>query len=435
MWKRPQLGELWRNPDFLKLWAGETISFFGSKITFLALPLTAIMTLGATAGEMGILGALELAPFLLITVFAGVWIDQQRRRPILIIANLGRALVLGLVPLLAYLDMLTMNRLYVIGFAQGVLQVFFDLAYQSYLPSLVTQKQLVEGNSKLQLSASVAEVGGPGLAGVLIDLLTAPIALLFDALSFVASAVGLILIRRREPTPEPDEAESRWSLWRKIRKGFGVVLGNPFLRACAGEATTYNLCYMIISTVFVLYVTRELGISASILGVIFSTASIGALLGASATKWISERFGLGKTTVFSAAIACGAFLLVPLATSDSPLSVGLLIFAHILIGFGVVICNIQTVSLRQTVTPDRLLGRMNASYRFFIFGIGPLGALIGGGLGELIGLRATLAVGAIGMQAAWLWLVFSPVPQLRQLTDALSEPATDSEPASEAAAG
>lgn len=419
---------LWRNRDFLKLWAGETVSFFGSRISLLALPLTAILLLDASAAEMGFLGALELSPFLLVTLFAGVWIDGHRRRPVLIAANFGRAVLLALIPLFSYLGMLTMMHLYVIGFLMGVLQVFFDVAYQSYLPFLVKREHLIEGNSKLQLSASVAEIGGPGLGGILIELLTAPITLLVDSASFLASVVGLSLIRSREP--EPEKSADRPGLWRQVRQGMKIVLGNRYLLACASDATTFNMFNMAIAAVIVLYMSRELGMGADVIGVVFSSASVGALVGSISADRLGDRLGVGRSILFSTMVQCSSFFLIPLVTSNSYLSIGLLLVSHFFIGFGVAVSNIQIVSLRQTVTPDHLLGRMNASYRFFIYGSGPIGSLIGGGLGELIGLRPTLLLGAVGIQLAWVWLLLSPLPRLRLLTDAASpEPAAGPEPA------
>lgn len=417
---KKRFGDLWRHPDFLKLWAGETISFFGSKITLLALPLTAVVALDASASEMGYLGALELAPFLVVTLFAGVFVDRSRRRPILIISNLGRALLLASVPLFAALGTLSMAHLYVIGFLHGVLQVFFDLSYQSYLPFLVDREHLVEGNSKLQMSASVAEIGGPGLAGLLIELMSAPAALLMDAFTFLASVFGLAAIRKKEPLTEVERETT--GLIKKIGDGFRVVLGNRYLRYCVAEAATYNFFYTMINTVFVLWVTRDLGLSAGELGVVYSAASVGALIGAMSADAVVKRIGFGVATLLSTMLACAAYLAVPLVTDSSTLSLGILMGANFLVGLGVAICNVQIVSLRQTVTPDRLLGRMNASYRFFIYGVGPLGALLAGALGDWIGLRPTIWIGAVGLQIAWLWLAISPVPRLRNLVDAEAPP-------------
>lgn len=213
-------------------------------------------------------------------------------------------------------------------------------------------------------------------------------------------------------------------LWKQIREGMKVVLGNRYLLACVGDASTFNMFNMAVAAVLMLYLSRELGMRADFIGVIFASASVGALVGSVSVKRLKERLGFGFLILVSTIITCGAFFLIPMATSDSYLSIGLLLLAHFLIGFGVVVSNIQIISLRQTVTPDHLLGRMNASYRFFIFGSGPIGSLIGGGLGELVGLRPTLFLCALGIQLAWFWLLISPLPGLRELSNAVSEDST-----------
>jgi MFS family permease len=269
---------LWRHPDFLKLWTGESISLLGSQITFLALPLTAVTWLEATPFEMGLLGALEFAPFLLFSLVAGVWADRLPRRPILIIANIGRALLLGSIPLLALNDRLTMDYLYVIAFGVGLLTVFFDVAYQSYLPVLVAREQLVEGNSKLEGSRSVAEIGGPALAGGLVQAFTAPIAIAVDAVSFLFSAFFLGLIRRREET---GHSAGKWKpMWGEIREGLDVVFHSPILCSIAGCTATNNFFSNVRFAVLTIYAVRELGIEPGLLGIIFAVGSVGALIGA-----------------------------------------------------------------------------------------------------------------------------------------------------------
>jgi MFS family permease len=410
---RSRFEGLWRHPDFLKLWTGETISLLGSHITVLALPLTAVLVLQATPFQMGILGAARFAPFLLVTLLAGVWVDRHRRRPILIAANLGRAALMGLIPLLAFLGQLRMEYLYVIVFFVGMLTVFFDLAYQSYLPALVNRRQLVEANSKLQASASAAEVGGPGLAGILVELFAAPLAILLDALSFLVSSIMLVLIHKPEPAPTAHQHQH--GILHEIGEGMRVTFGNPYLRAISGEAATYNMFSQVIETVFVLYATRELGIGPGLLGFIIAAGSIGALLGSLLAGYAAQRWGTGPVIIGAMLLACLAPILIPLAAGSFVIILLFPILAYLLGGIGVAISNVHVVSLRQTITPDRLLGRMNASYRLVIFGTLPVGALLGGVLGDSIGLRATLAFGALGLLSAVLWVLFSPVPRLRQL--------------------
>jgi MFS family permease len=410
----------------MRMWTGETISMFGSQVTYIAIPLTAALVLNAEPGEMGVLQAAGFAPFLLLTLFAGVWVDRKRRRPVLILTNAGRAVLLSIIPISALFGWLSMPQLYVISLLVGSLTVFFELAYQSYLPTLVGKDELVEGNSKLQMSASVSSIGGPGIAGLLLEVLSAPFALLADAVSFLASAV--LMLRIRTPEPEPQHTHVRGTFGREIGEGISIVFKNAYLRAFALEAASYNFFWNLIEAVYILYAVRELGASPLVIGLVFSLGSIGSLLGALiAARW-ADLFGLGRAITVAMAISCISTLLIPLA-GDGVLGPWLVGAAFFVGGLGVTASVVHVVSLRQTVTPGHLLGRMNGSYRFVTWGVIPIGALLGGLLGEVIGLRAALAVGAAGMSLAWLWVLFSPVPRLRKLSDL--EPPTGEQPRQE----
>lgn len=409
---RFQLTGLWRHGDFLKLWSGETISQLGSQVTLLALPLTAVLILHATAGEMGILTAAETAPFLLIGLFSGVVVDRMRRRPILIATDLGRFGLLLCVPLLDLVHQLRIEYLYAIAFLSGILTVFFEIAYQSYLPTLVGREQLVEGNSKLEVSRSGAQIAGPGLAGVLVSLVTAPLAIFADALSFLASALFLGWIHTVEPSPVRHGPER--SIWADIGEGLRVVLGNPLLRSIAGCTGTSNLFGSITSAILVLYATRDLGIGAGLLGLIFMAGNVGFLLGALLSGRIPQWIGLGPTITYSVLVGGAGWLLVPLAGGPRWAVVLMLIGAQFIGGFGSPVYNVNQVSLRQTITPDRVQGRMNASMRFIVWGTLPIGSLIGGALGGAIGLRPTLWVAAVGGLLAFLWVQLSPVVKLKE---------------------
>jgi hypothetical protein len=401
-----------RQRDFLKLWGGETVSLFGTQVTVLALPLTAVLTLEASASELGLLNAARFAPFIAVILFAGVWIDHRRRRPILIQTNVGRALLIALVPAAAFLDILRLELLYAVGFLVGVLTVFFDVAYPSYLPSLIGRSQLTAGNSRLEASRSAAEVGGPGVGGLLVQLVTAPFALLIDAFSFLFSAIVLSTIRAQEPEPATIE---RSPAWAAIREGFRFTFANRYLRPIAGEAATFNLFEQTIMTIFVIYAVRELDLSAGLLGLIISIGAVGALIGAVVARYPERRFGLGPTIVGSMLIGCTVPLALPLITGSKPLIVPLFGLTFFVWGLAIAVSNVHVVSLRQASTPDDLLGRMNASYRFFTYGAIPIGALSGGFLGEALGLRETLFVGSGGLLLALLWILASDVPRLREL--------------------
>jgi MFS family permease len=403
---------LWRHPEFVKLWAGQTISRFGSEISQLAIPLTAALVLNASAVQMGLLGAFEFAPFLLLSLFAGVWVDRWPRRPILIVADIGRAVLLGSIPVAAFLGVLRIEQLYLVGILTGAMTVFFDVADQSYLPVLVSREHLVEGNSKLEMSRSVAQITGPGVAGALVQLVTAPLAVAVDAASFVASVICLLFIKTPEPPPVAHD-DGPTSILGELREGLAVVLGNPLLRSIAGCTGTSNLFSNALFAVYVLYVTRQLGLGPALLGLILAAAGPGALLGALVAGKVAARFGLGATLIGASLLGELANLLVPLATGPTVVLVGTLMLAQFIGGFSNPVYNINQVSLRQAITPDRVQGRMNASMRFLVWGTIPIGALLGGALGEAIGLWPTLVAMSSCSLLASLWIVFSPVRALR----------------------
>ncbi|TCO55609.1 MFS transporter [Actinocrispum wychmicini] len=413
---------LWRNPDFVKFWGGDTVSQFGSQVTVLALPLTAVLTLAATPFEMGVLSAASYLPFLVLTLFAGVWLDRVRRRPVMVVSALGRGVVLGSVPVLAAGGLLGFGYLAMASLVLGVLTVLFEVAYQSYLPTVVRSEDLVEGNSKLQVSASAAQVGGPALGGWLVHVFSAPGALLVDAVSFLFSAGGLLAVRTKEPKPE--RSGERRPVLRDIGTGLRFTFTNRWLRACVLEAGTYNMFWLVLESIFVLYAVRRLGMSAGEIGLVLGAGAVGALIGSLVAKRISTRLGTGPTISLAMVTGCAAPVLVPLATGPQPVIFVLLALSFFIGGAGTTVANIQVVSLRQTLTPSAMLGRMNASYRFVAWGTVPLGSLLGGALGELIGLRPTLFVGAAGIFAAALWIVCSPIRSLREMPAA---PASDAE--------
>src|SRR6188508_318946 len=410
---------LWRQGDFMKLWTAQTVSQFGDEITGIALPFVAIQILHAGPLEFGILGVVRFLPWILFTLPAGVWVDRMRRRPILMGADLARAALLATIPIGFLAGWLTIWQVYVVSFLAGTLEVFFDVAYQSYLPSLVHRDELVEGNSKLELSRAASSVAGPTVAGFLIQLVTAPIAIIFDALSYVIGVLFVSLIRRQEPIPEPhDPAQGEPpSMWQEARAGLGYVLSNRFLRSIAACTGTANLFGNIGGTVVLLYIAGDdegqLALSAATVGVIFALGNIGVLLGALSGGRLPKTFGIGPVIVGTAALSGVALLAVPLAPPDDPF--WFLVAGGIIGGFTTVVYNVNQVGLRQAITPGRMLGRMNATMRLIVWGTIPIGALIGGILGATIGLIPTLWISAIGSFLAFLPVFFSPVRQLREI--------------------
>lgn len=412
-----RLTGLWRHPNFLKLWVGQTISQIGSQVSMLAMPLTAVLVLEATPAQMGVLEAAGALPSLLFGLLAGAWVDRRRRRPILVAADVGRAVALMFIPMAAILNLLRIEYLYGIAFVLSTLGLFFGVAYGPFLLSLVGRERLVEGNSKLELGRSAAGIVGPGLAGGLVQLITAPMAIALDALSFFVSGLFLGLIRRPEPLPKP--AEQRQSIWREIGEGLRLVAGDPLLRPIAGCFGTISLFNSVLEAVVILYLTRELAIEPGLLGLIYASGSVGFLVGALLPEKVSRRFGLGPAITGGVLLAALGDLLVPLAGGSVTVVVLILIVAEFFLGLGLTIFNVGQVSLRQTATPDDLQGRMNATMRVIGASLVPLGALLGGAFGEAIGLRSTLILAALGEMLSAVWLLFSPLRSLREQPEAV----------------
>ncbi len=411
-----QRPSLWRHPDFLKLWTAESVSQVGTQVTQLALPLAAIVILEVSPFEVALLGTIQFLPFILLGLPAGVWVDRLRRRPILIAGDLGRAVALASVPVAFALGVLTMWQLYVVGFVVGCLTVFFDIAYQSYLPSLVDREDLVEGNAKLEISRSGAALVGPSLAGILIEWLKAPVAILVDSLSYLGSALFVFLIRRHEPEPvHPDVAAGgeRPGMRQDIAQGLRYVAGHRYLRWIALSTAVSNLFSSILFAIFLVYIVRELGLSAGAIGVIFAIGNIGFLAAALVATRLERWTGLGTAIILGAVISSLGLLLVPLATAQTAFA--LLVASGLLVGFGMVVYNVNQVSFRQAITPERMQGRMNATMRFIVWGTLPIGSLVGGALGTTIGLLPTIWIGAIGGLLAILPLVLTPVRTLKTM--------------------
>jgi Na+/melibiose symporter-like transporter len=403
---------LWHSPDFLKLWTGQTISELGSRITREGLPLTAVLILGAKPAEMGFLAATGAASVLLFGLVAGVWADRVRRRPILISMDLARALLLATIPLAAYLHRLSMAQLYGVIALTGFCTVFFDVAYQSYLPSLVERDELLEGNSKLAQSSAVAEIAGPGLTGVLVQLITAPIAILFDALSFLASAISVWTIRKPEPPVQP-WSEHHWTL--ETLAGLKFIFGHPLLRPMACFSSCAFFCFGAMGTLYVLYAIRTLSLPPAALGLAIATGGVGSMLGAMFGPRIGRALGLGRTFIVSIAVVVCSQTLIVLAHGPVSLALAFLVAQQLMGDTAFTTFNIHEVALRQSVAPGPVLGRVNAAMQLLTRGIYPLGALVAGVLAQNIGIRTTLAAGVCGVALSMLWLIGSPLRRVREI--------------------
>ena len=399
--------DLWRNPDFLKLWTGQTVSELGSRITRDGLPLAAVMVLGASAFEMGLLRAIGGAAVLLLGLYAGVWVDRMRRRPIMIVADIGRALLLAIIPAAALLHRLTMPLLYVVAAATGALTVFFDVAYLTYLPSLVERDNVLEGNSRLAISSSIAEVAGPGLTGVLVQALTAPIAILFDAVSFLFSAVMVGWIRKPEPRPQRDGSGDPV---REALEGVGVIWTSPVLRALGGYAVTTYFFYGIFGALYVVYAIRDLKMGAILLEFAITFGGLASLIGSSLARRVSGRIGIGPTLVASPVIIGVGTFLIPAAEGGGIVwATTMILLSQFICDFSLVIYNIHELTLRQTLAPPDALGRVNACMRLLTFGVLPLGSVFGGLIAGPWGMRGAMIAAAAGILVSSLWVILSPV--------------------------
>ena len=410
---RSESNTLWRHRDFLKLWSAQSISIFGTEVASLAYPLTAIVVLEAGVFQMGVLQALGGAAAIVVGLFAGVLADRVRRRPLLIAADLGRAFLALTIPVAFFFGVLRIEQLYVVTFLAGALNILSLVAGMAFLPSLVEREQLVEGNSKLGTTESIALIAGPGLSGVLVQTLTAPVAILIDAASFIVSALFIRQIRVIEVL----ERRESGSLWAEIGEGLRFVYTHPILRPLAESVALYFLFRQIVLALFTFYAIRVLNLEPLLLGVIFSALGGGFLLGALTVKQITNRLGIGRTMIAANLLNIVSLALVPLAGGSTVLVLTLLAISHFIHAFAIQVNGINLVSVRQSITPNHLQGRMTASFRFVNMGMVTLGSLTAGFLGERIGLRATLVAGVIGMLLPFLRLVFSPVRNFKEIAE------------------
>ena len=417
------------DPGFLRLWAGETISHLGSSFSGLAMPIVAIQLLNAGPMEIALINLADFLPFLLFGLLIGALVDRLPRRGILIVGDLGRALLLLTIPIAFALDALSIPQLVVVGFLLGTLTVFFDVAYQAYLPSLIPKEDLVDGNSKLELSRSAAGLLGPSLAGALIAIVKAPAAVIIDAISFALSALFIFSIKpKHENVAElndsaaPPASTPRASLRSDIVAGLRYVFGHPTLRTIGGATATSNLFGGIAGTVQMLFAYNVLGLSVAYVGFAATLGSAGGLLSAVFADRISKRLGVGRTIVLT--IPLGGPMLAALAFCQP----GNDVLNAVVFGGGFfamaasgTLYNINQVSLRQALTPPEMSGRMNATMRWFVWGTIPIGALLGGIIGTNLGLREALIIGGIGGTLAFIPLLFGPVWKIKEMPTGVAE--------------
>lgn len=403
-------GRLWRHADFLKLWAGETVSILGSSITTLALPTLAIFRFHAGPAQVGLLIALNRLAFPVLAIPAGAWLDRRRKRPVMIAADLGRLLVLGSIPAGLALGQLSLLWLYAAALLAGILTVFFDLAYLSFMPALVERRDLVEANTKLEFSYAVSNIAGPGLGGLLIQFAGAARAVLADAASFGVSAAALLMIRKAEVTPEP----SGRRMHREIGEGLRFVLGTPLLLTlliCQGisivgahavEAVEYPFAYV------------RLQLTPGALGGVIAFAGVGAIVGATINSSVTRRLGVGPAIALSGGVLGLCLMALPLALFGPALPILTILF--FVLGVADPINNVGQLSMRQSATPDRLQARMNSIFRTVYWGFWPLGNLIGGWLGASAGLVPTIVGGGAFTAVGLLLMLLTPAGRVREHT-------------------
>ncbi len=406
---------LWRDRNFLTLWAGQALSQFGAQITELAIPVLAVLLLGATEWEVGLLSAAQVAAFLVVGLPAGAWIDRVRKRRVMMAADLVRAAALASIPVLWALDVLAVWQLIVVALIVGVAMVFFDVSYQSILPALVRPAQIAEANGKLESTHQLANLGGPAVGGWLLGILSAPLAILTTVLTYLASFLALAFTRDRE-VPHP--AAERRALPREIGEGLRWVFGNALLRRIVATTGVSNLFATLSFTLLPIFLLRELDFTPAAMGVVFSLSAVGGLLGAVVTPRIVARLGEGPAIPVSALGFSLAAVFLPVAALVPAVAFPLLVVQGFVSSFTVLVYNITQVTFRQRVTPPRLLGRMNASVRFCVWGVMPLAALAAGGLGTWLGTVPTLWIGAVGGLLSAAPVVFGPFWRLRALPDA-----------------
>ena len=412
---RPGLPRLLRESGvFRTYWTAHTVSLFGDQVSLLAVPLVAVLTLDASAAEMGYLTAVALVPNLLFALHAGAWVDRWgRRRRTMIAADVGRAALLASVPIAYAVGILTIAQLYVVVFLAGALAVLFNVSDASLFQAIVARERFVEASSLLNGSRAFSFVAGPSVAGLLVRAVTAPGALLLDALSFLAS--GTLLGRIRPDEPAPDHACGG------VTTGLRWIAGSPVVRSTLLATATINFFNFVFWALFVLYATRTLGVSPGTLGLVLGAGAVGGLVGSAIATPVTRRLGVGPTLVLGCVLFPVPLLLVPLAHGSAPVVLGCLFLAELGSGLGVMLLDISAGSLFAAVIPGRLRARVSGAYTFLNYGIRVVGSLAGGLLGGWIGLRPTLWIGAAGATLGVLLLLPTPVPRIRELPGTADE--------------
>jgi MFS family permease len=406
---------LLRETEFRRFWIGQTISAFGDQITYLALPIVAVLVLDADATQMGVLTAVGLVPHLLFSLPAGIWLDRVReRRRLMILADIGRAMVIALVPLAFLSGWLSIELLFAVAFVVGSLALVFDISWNTFFVAVARREQYVAANALLSGSRSMSSVAGPALAGVLIQILSAPITLLADALSFLGSALFLGRIRVQEPPIEQKPGTVR----EQLRDGLSFIVRDPIIRGVLLSVATVNLFNFCFQALFILYATVNLGVEPGILGLALGAGAVGSVIGAIVAGRVGRRLGIGRAYLLSLILYPAPLILVPLAGGPPIVILAFLFVSEFLAGLGVMILDINAGAMILARTPDKIRGRAAGTFRFVNMGVRPIGAIIGGLLGAAIGVRQTLFIVTVAQLAGVLWLIGSPILGLKEMPEA-----------------
>jgi MFS family permease len=407
----PFRGPLWQNGAFVRVWTASTVSVFGSLITRIALPLVAILTLGAGAIEVALLRSADLVAVFVVGLVAGAWVDRLRRRPVLIWADLGRAALLGSIPVAFALGSLSLLQLFVVAILASILTTFFDAADNAYLPTIVEQERLVEANSALAASGSVSEFVGFGISGLLVQALTGPVTILIDAVTYVVSAVLLLTIRREEPPPP--SPEDREPVLDEIRIGLRLVRHQPVLRAFALSSMTMAALWGVFGATWFLFALEELGLSAAAVGLIAGVGGASSFIGAIVASRSTTRWGIGRVAIVALLLAAVGNLLIPLAPSGLPfVAIACLVGQQLIADSAETVYDITETSVRQSLVADRELGRVTATFRVLAVAAQLVATIGAGVLAEVIGLRATSFLAPLGGLLGAAILYASPVRTL-----------------------
>lgn len=401
---------LWRDGDFRRLWIGHTTSQLGAQAGQVILPLIAVVALNAGTQEIGALRAAQQAPILLLSLFAGAWVDRRRSRNVMVLADLGRSMALAVVPAAYLLGMLDIPLLLLVAFLVGALTVYFDVAYQTSLVRLVNRDHLAQGNSALEGSRSAAQIAGPSLGGALVSLLTAPIAIVASTFLFTLSALSIRRIRRPEPTPGPAARQGR--MWWQIHEGLHFVLRNPSLRAVGISSALFQFSFAALMTVYLLFLPRTLHLSGAAVGLVLAAMGPGALAGSLVSARLPARYGYGVVLVSAALLGDGVMLCAPALHGSSAATICALMAVNFLFGLFSQLVDVTVVTVRQAITPIRVQGRVVATINVVGMGLTPLGSLLGGYLAGALGLRTSLLLTAITLALSPLFMALSPLARL-----------------------